>query len=152
MLNFNFLGKGLGIVSLPHFMYDFSRKIFLMLYSINCPSFIVWVPLLLETLGNMCISIVCFPGRNVTNFGIGLIFLIKPFPYMTEKVKTKILIPWGQKELLRWNKKRFSKTKIIFTGLSVHFLAIYSDLLSKDHLQSNEDYFEDGLWKVSPNI
>ena len=35
MLNFDFLEKGLGIVSLPHFVYDFSRKIFLMLYSIN---------------------------------------------------------------------------------------------------------------------
>ena len=31
MLNFGFLEKGLGIVSLPHFVYDFSRKILLML-------------------------------------------------------------------------------------------------------------------------
>ena len=35
MLNFDFLEKGLGIVSLLHFVYDFSRKRFLMLYSIN---------------------------------------------------------------------------------------------------------------------
>ena len=35
MLNFDFLEKGLGIVSLPYFVYDFSREIFLMLYSIN---------------------------------------------------------------------------------------------------------------------
>ena len=35
MLNFDFLEKGLGIVSPPHTAYDFSRKIFLMLYSIN---------------------------------------------------------------------------------------------------------------------
>ena len=34
MLNFNFPEKGLGLVSPPHFMYDFSRM-FLMLYSIN---------------------------------------------------------------------------------------------------------------------
>ena len=33
MLNFDFLEKGLGIVSRPHFVHDFSRKIFLMLYS-----------------------------------------------------------------------------------------------------------------------
>ena len=26
MPNFNFLKKGLEVVSLPHFMYDFSRK------------------------------------------------------------------------------------------------------------------------------
>ena len=35
MLNFDFLEKGLGIVSPPHFVYDFSRKMFFMLYSIN---------------------------------------------------------------------------------------------------------------------
>ena len=29
MLNFDFLEKGLGIVSLLHFVYDFSRKMFL---------------------------------------------------------------------------------------------------------------------------
>ena len=33
MLNFDFLEKGLGIVSSPDFVYDFSRKIFLKLYS-----------------------------------------------------------------------------------------------------------------------
>ena len=59
MLNFDFLDKGLGIVSPAHFVYDFSTKIFLMLYSINRPNFIVWLPLLLEILGNMCIAIVC---------------------------------------------------------------------------------------------
>ena len=31
MLNFEFLEKGLGIVSPPHFVYDFSSKMFLML-------------------------------------------------------------------------------------------------------------------------
>ena len=32
MLNFDFSEKGLGLVSLPHFVYDFSRKMFLMLF------------------------------------------------------------------------------------------------------------------------
>ena len=35
MLNFNFPEKGLGSVSPTLFAYDFSRKISLMLYSIN---------------------------------------------------------------------------------------------------------------------
>ena len=35
MPNFDFLEKGLGVVSLLHFMYDFSRKMFLVLYYIN---------------------------------------------------------------------------------------------------------------------
>ena len=34
MLNFDFLEKGLVIVS-PHFVYNFLRKMFLMLNSIN---------------------------------------------------------------------------------------------------------------------
>ena len=59
MLNFDFLEKGLGIDSLPHFAYDFSRKIFAMLYSINWPNFIVWLPSLLEILLNMCIANIC---------------------------------------------------------------------------------------------
>ena len=35
MLSFEFLKKGLGIVSPQHFVNYFSRKMFLMLYSIN---------------------------------------------------------------------------------------------------------------------
>ena len=35
MFNFHFSEKGLGIVSPPHFAHDFSRKMFVMLYSIN---------------------------------------------------------------------------------------------------------------------
>ena len=48
MLNFDFLDKGLVIVSPPHFVSDFSTKMFLMLYSINWPNFIVWLLLLLR--------------------------------------------------------------------------------------------------------
>ena len=35
MVNFDFLDKGLRTVSPPHFVYDFSTKMFLMLYSIE---------------------------------------------------------------------------------------------------------------------
>ena len=35
MVNFDFLEKCLGIVSPLHFVYDFLRKMFLMLYSIK---------------------------------------------------------------------------------------------------------------------
>ena len=35
MSNIDFWGKGLRIVSSPHFVYDFSRKMFLTLDSIN---------------------------------------------------------------------------------------------------------------------
>ena len=56
MLNFDFLDKDLGIVFPAHFVYDFSTKMFLMLYSINLPNLIAWLPLLFEILGNMCIA------------------------------------------------------------------------------------------------
>ena len=60
LLNFDFfLKKSLGIVFPPHFVYNFFRKLFLMLYSINSQNFIVWFSLLLEIFFSMCIAIVC---------------------------------------------------------------------------------------------
>ena len=59
ILNFDFFEKSKGIVFPPHFVYDFPRKIFLMPYSTNWPTFIVWLPLLLKILVNVCIPIVC---------------------------------------------------------------------------------------------
>ena len=67
MVNFDFLENCLGIVSPPHFAYDFSKKNVQMLCSINWPSFIVWLPLLLEILGDMCVAIACFPLCDVIN-------------------------------------------------------------------------------------
>ena len=59
MLNFNFPEKALGLVYPSHFKYNFSKKIRLMLHSINLPEFIVRLSLLFEILANMCITIVC---------------------------------------------------------------------------------------------
>ena len=61
--------RGLELVFLPHFLRNFGRKIFL-LYSITWPNFNVWLPLLREILGNMCIAIVCQPGCDIINFDI----------------------------------------------------------------------------------
>ena len=85
MVNFNFLEKGLETISPPHFVHDFARKMFLMLYSIKWSNFIVWLSLLLEILGNMCIAIAYFPDCDVINFENSPIFLIKLFFYMTKK-------------------------------------------------------------------
>ena len=41
ILNFNFAEQRLGLVSPPHFVYDFSRKLLHMLRSIKWPNFIV---------------------------------------------------------------------------------------------------------------
>ena len=59
LLNFNFLEKGLGIVFPTHFENYFSRKNFLVLYSINWPNFIISLPLFIEILANICIANVC---------------------------------------------------------------------------------------------
>ena len=67
--------KRLELVSLPHFLHNFFRKIFLMLYSVNRPNLIVSLPLILEILGNMCIVIICFPVYDIINFR----FFIKSF-------------------------------------------------------------------------
>ena len=62
----NFLEKSLGIVFQPHFVYDFSRKMFLIFYKLakshclitftswdNWLNLIVWLPLLPEILANV---------------------------------------------------------------------------------------------------
>ena len=72
MISFYFLDKGL-----------------LMLHSINRTNFIGWLALLLEILGNMCIAIVYYPGYDVMDFEINLIFLIETFFLYDQKVMTK---------------------------------------------------------------
>ena len=66
-------------------VWFFKKNVSHMLCSINWPNIIIWLPLLREILGKMCIAIVCYPGCYVINFEINLIFLIKPFFYMTDK-------------------------------------------------------------------
>ena len=84
MSNFQFLEKGLEI-SPPHFVHGFSRKMFIILYYINWPSFIVWLPLLLKILDNMFTVVVRFPGLTLIKFEINLILLIEPNLYMAKK-------------------------------------------------------------------
>ena len=66
-----------GLVTTSHFVHDFSRKMFPMLYSINWPSFIFWLPLLLNILDNICFKIDCWSGCDVMKFPVQFIFLIK---------------------------------------------------------------------------
>ena len=50
--------RGLELVLLPNFLCHFRRKIFFSLHSFNWPNLLVWLPLLREILGNLCIEIV----------------------------------------------------------------------------------------------
>ena len=56
-----------------------------MLYSINWQNIVVCLPLLLETLGNRCIVIICCPAYDVINFEINHSFLMKMFFCITKK-------------------------------------------------------------------
>ena len=78
MLKFHYLDKGLGIVFPAYFVYDVLIKMFF-----------AWLLLLFEILGNMCIATVYYPGCDVMDFEINVIFLIKPFFLHDQKVKIK---------------------------------------------------------------
>ena len=82
---FRFFKKFQGLVSQPHFVSDFSKKIFLRLYYINWRNIIAWLPLLLQMLGNMCIAIIC----DGINFEASISFLIKPFFSVNKKIELK---------------------------------------------------------------
>ena len=88
MLNCDFLEKVLGLDSPSHFVYDFSRKIFLLLYFINWTNLIFWLPLLLEILSNIWIVIIYYPAY-IINFEINHSFLINPFSYITKRAGQK---------------------------------------------------------------
>ena len=75
--------KRSGLVSLPHFLHDFWRKIFFLLYFIKLRNFIGWLTLLLEISRIMRIVIICCAACDVKNFGIDHTFLMKPFCYIT---------------------------------------------------------------------
>ena len=87
---------------------DFLEIHFLKMIKLLLVLFIIWLPLLLEMLGIICISIACFPGYNVINFEIKLVKRSNQAVLYDKKAKTKITIHWEQKELLKWNKKHFS--------------------------------------------
>ena len=61
-----------------------------MLHPINWQNFIAWLPLLFDITGNVFIVVVYIPACDVINFETFLSFLIKPFAYITKKVKIKM--------------------------------------------------------------
>ena len=72
------------------------------------------MPLLLEILGNICITIVYYPGSDVIKFEVNLIFLIKPFWYTTKKSRQKL------RRYLENKKSIWGETKSIFHHFSHH--------------------------------
>ena len=101
------LRKRLWIV----FLYDFSRKMFLMLYSINWPNAIAWLPLLIEILVNMCIVIVkgylCYKtiASQMCSWGTGYFFLLcRKFMFYFEDIQVFVFLTilWFNKSVMSW--------------------------------------------------
>ena len=114
--------KGSGTIFSATFCMCFFWKRSLMLYSIDWPSFIVWLPLLLEIFGNMFIVIIFCPVCDVINFEINHSFLIKAFFYITKMS--------GQKCNYLKNKKRF-----------LHEIKSICHHSQKDFVEVNKDKF-----------
>ena len=81
-----FFRKGSANSFFITFKKNLSRKIFFILYSFNRPNFMFWLPLLLEILGNMLFPLFV----DVIKLEINLILLIKPFFYITKKLRQKL--------------------------------------------------------------
>ena len=94
MVNFDFLEKGLEVVSPPHFVYYFSKKKEMshaILCSINWSNFISWIVFTSWGIRQYlyCNCLFTLPACAVINFGINIIFPIKLFFDMTENSKQK---------------------------------------------------------------
>ena len=85
-------------VSTTYCVWFFKKNISHVIF-FNGRNFIVWLPLLLEIFGNMCIVIIWYPVCDIINFEIKHSFLIKPFFYITKNS--------GQKCKYLKNKKSF---------------------------------------------
>ena len=86
MLNFDFLDKGLRIVSPAHFLCMICKEKYFSCYILLTDHILLsGCRLLLEILGNVCIAIVFYSGCDIMYFEINLIFVIELFFYMTEK-------------------------------------------------------------------
>ena len=106
MLNLDFLQMGLELASPPYFAYNFSRKVFCILYSINWPNFVVWLPLHFRYWGICVLQL--FISKALTSKMLKFTWTFQSGRFSTwPKNQDKIYISWKQKELLRWNKNIF---------------------------------------------
>ena len=83
--DFDFLKKGLGLV-FHHLLFIIFQEKYLPCYILFTDQ--IWLLLLFEILGKMCIVVVYFSVYDVTNYEITFSFLCKRFSYGTKKVRT----------------------------------------------------------------
>ena len=95
-LNFDFWEKGLELVSPAHFAYDILKKVFLMLYSLNWPNFIVCLHYLWD-IGQYVFCNYFFPRLCSHKFRNWPQLSYQAIPYMAAEWKGPF----------RWNQKAF---------------------------------------------
>ena len=102
ILNFDILEKSLGIVFLPHFMYDFFNKNF-SCYVLLWTKFHFLNAFTSWDIGQyVYCSYLFHKFRNQSYLSNQTVFI------NDQKVKTKTLISWEREKLWRWNKKHLS--------------------------------------------
>ena len=101
----------------PHFLYQSSRKIFFILYSINWLNFTAGLPLLLEILSNKFIVIICFPACDVITFKFNLIaFLSIRFPTWPRNSEQKFKYLQNKTKFYSEKKNNFMIFKKLLTA------------------------------------
>ena len=79
MLNFDFLEIGLGVVTSPHFVYDFTRKNISHAIFYKLTKFDYLIAFSSWDIGQYVFGNYLFPVCDVINSEINFSFLIKPF-------------------------------------------------------------------------
>ena len=114
MLNFNFSQKGLELVPSTHFVYDFSKKMFHVIFY-YLTKFYCLIDFSSWNIGQYvyynCLLTSLWRHTFETNF----IFLIKPFCFMTKKPRQKLQYFEDEKSFSGEIKKHF----IVFKALLV---------------------------------
>ena len=88
MLNYDFPGRDLGLVSPPHFVYDISKKCFAC-YIILTDQISLSNCLYFSRYWAICVLQLFVTDCDVIETEMNFIFLIKSFWYMTKKSRQK---------------------------------------------------------------
>ena len=84
------LKKGLGVVSPPHFPYDFQEKYFSSYILLTTQIFLSDCLYFIEIFRKTCAAIFRYQFCDVINFEIYLSFLTKPFSSMSKSSEQKL--------------------------------------------------------------
>ena len=123
--------RGLKLVSLPYFLHEIKKKIFLTRYFDNWLNFIAWLSFLLEILGNMCIVIICCSVCEVINFEVNLSFLIKLFSYITKRSEKIVNISRRKTAFNMKQKESFIILRVFIEVNETNFLEDESPTLKR---------------------